>query len=185
MYRIKKDKRTQRSVEKITQSLTECLNKKMLADVSIAEIADGAGVSRATFYRIFDTPTDVLACLCEIIARELEDSLQQIARDPESDHVLHAIRFLINHADSLKAIFRSGRMDLLEAAIRPRVGTIFPEYLEHIKLNESERDYVKYSIAAVLMSILYVWHEHGCKETATELAKIYKTMRNEQNFIPY
>ena len=179
MYRIKNDKRTKRSVERITQSLTECLDRKPLAEIGVTEIAQAASVSRATFYRIFDSPLDVLDCLCETIAQELEESINKIIADKEADHTLHSIRFLIYHADSLKAIFRSGRMDLLEKAIRQRAELFLAP--TQMTLSETEIDYIKYSIAAILMAILYVWYQHGCKETASELAKIFNRIRNGQN----
>jgi len=181
MYRIKNDKRTKRSIDRITQSLTECLDKKDLADISVAEIAEGAGVSRATFYRIFDTPFDVLDCLCETIAQELEKSTERAISSGEDDYTAHTIHFLIDHADKLKAIFRSEKMYLLEKAIRPRIEPMIPPSMAD--LTKSEKDYAKYSIAAILKAILYVWYEHGCKETASEMIKIFNKIRNGQNNI--
>lgn len=179
MYRIKNDKRTKRSIELITRGLTECLDKKPLAEIGVAEIAQTAGISRATFYRIFDSPLDVLDCLCETIAQELEEFMSRIATQKDADYTLHAILFLINHADSLKAIFRSGRMDLLEKTIRPRA-ELFVSPAKRI-LSETEMDYIKYSIAAIIKAILYVWYQHGCRETASELAKIFNRIRNGEN----
>lgn len=74
------------------------------------------------------------------------------------------------------SIFRSGRMELLENSVRPRIELILP--LSEIFLSETEMDYVKYSIAAILMAVLYVWYQHGCKETASELASIYNRISN-------
>ena len=179
MYRIKNDKRTKRSIERITQGLTECLNKKKLTEIGVTEIAEVAGVSRATFYRIFDTPSDVLDCLCETIVQELENSVSQTKLSEEEDYVLHYLRFLINHADSLKAIFRAGRMDLLEKAIRTRTDWMLPALATD--LSETEIDYVRCSFTAILMAILYVWYQHGCRETAAELAGILKKVRHEQD----
>jgi len=183
MYHIKNDKRIERSVERITQSLTACLGEKQLSEISVAEIAQRAGVSRATFYRIFDTPVDVLEYLCKEMAVELDTSLRLLALKQNPDYGYHVISFLINHADSLKAIFRAGRLDLLEKSIRPESEWIANDSIA--ALTDAERDYMKYSIAAILMSILYVWYEHGCKETAYELTRIFKKLRNEQNHIQY
>ncbi|MBO6169690.1 MAG: TetR/AcrR family transcriptional regulator [Bacteroidales bacterium] len=176
MYRIKNDKRTKRSVERITKSLTECLDKKPLAEIGVAEIAKGAGVSRATFYRIFDSPLDVLDYLCKTLTQELEVSMSQLMAEKDADYTLHAISFLINHAESHKAIFRSGRMDLLENSVRPRIELILPP--SEKLLSETEMDYVKYSVAAILMAVLYVWYQHGCKESESELASVYNKISN-------
>jgi len=176
MYRIKSDKRAQRSVERITRSLTECLDRKSLNEIGIVEIAKGAGVSRATFYRSFDTPLDVLDYLCESIAQEFETSSRNSTPMSEEDYAAYSIRFLIDHADKLKAIFRSGRMDLLEKAIRPRVEPMLPPAV--MEFTETERDYLKYYFAAALRAILFVWYQHGCKETASELMEIFNKRRS-------
>jgi len=175
MYRIKNDKRTSQSVEKITNSLKECLGKKHLNEINVKEISESASVSRATFYRIFDTPLDVLECLCETIAQDLEESLRHVFADQKLDHAQYTIQFLVNHSDDLKAIFRSGRMDLLVKAIRPRINWILPKSTED--LSEAEKDYIKYPLAANLISILYVWYKHGCKETVSELTRIFRKTR--------
>jgi len=177
MYRVKNDKRTLRSIERITQSLTECLDKKDLADISVIDISSAAGVSRATFYRIFDSPFDVLDYLCESLAQELEESAKHVNLSNEEEYTAYAIHFLIDHADNLKAIFRSEKMYLLEKAIRPRLEPMIPPSV--INLTEQERDYFIYSIAAILKAVLFVWYQHGCRETANELTRIFIKMRNE------
>ena len=60
MYHIKSDKRSQASAVQIVRGLQECLKNTPLKAVTVSDIHRITGISRATFYRLFDTPEDVL-----------------------------------------------------------------------------------------------------------------------------
>ena len=61
MYHIKKDKRCQQSAQMIIEGLNQCLAEKEFAKITVSDIQRKTGVSRATFYRLFDDTSDVLA----------------------------------------------------------------------------------------------------------------------------
>jgi len=171
MYRTKNDKRTKKSIEKIIRSLSECLDRKHLSEINVAEIAKGAGVSRATFYRIFDTPVDVLTCLCDNIVEDLGKKYEKELPDNNEDFKLFVLSSLIEHADSLNALYKSGRMDIMQNAIRPKAELLLNG--SRIGLSPAEMDYARASAGAVLMSVLHVWYEHKCKETVDDLLAIF------------
>lgn len=54
MYHIPNDERSRKSAEKIYQSLRHILFNKRLEEISISDIGKECGVSRSTFYRLFD-----------------------------------------------------------------------------------------------------------------------------------
>ena len=45
-------------MERIKDGLIACIAVKPFAKVSVSDISAASGVTRATFYRIFDTTTD-------------------------------------------------------------------------------------------------------------------------------
>ena len=61
MFHIKKDKRSQTSAILILEAMDVCLRRHPFEDVSITEVCNQATISRATFYRLFDTLEDVIA----------------------------------------------------------------------------------------------------------------------------
>lgn len=65
MYHIPTDKRAERSAGKIYKALLVCLDSKSFTDVTVADIYRESGVSRATFYRLFDNTIDVLLWKCD------------------------------------------------------------------------------------------------------------------------
>ena len=64
MYHIVQDKRAIRSAEKVIQSLEETLINTSISDISVSRLCTQCRISRATFYRLFDNLTDVLAYRC-------------------------------------------------------------------------------------------------------------------------
>ena len=60
MYHIPNDSRSKKSAIKIYQSLRHILFNKKIEDVTISDIKNECGISRSTFYRLFDNPIDVL-----------------------------------------------------------------------------------------------------------------------------
>lgn len=172
MYRIKQDNRIARSVEKITGGLMQILQGKSIAQVSVAEIALAAGVSRATFYRLFDTPMDVLVYICDRLAESLSRIQRESGLASREEISLRVLEFLIGHYNEIHAIFRSRRPDILQHAIEPYTLPLAPNADE--RFSEREEDYLRYTIAAVLVGILYVWDKHGRNENAAELYAMYR-----------
>ena len=170
MYHIKKDKRTQASVVKICDGLAACAQAKPFQEIGVAEIAASAGVSRATFYRIFDTPHDVLVYLCEKLVSDLMQTLPLENLADNHEKGLKTLEYLTEHADQIAVVFKSGRLDLFQKALEPNSERLVPPIAKH--LSERELDYARISTAARLTGILYVWNLHGRKESPREILHI-------------
>ena len=65
MYHIKKDKRTKKSAELIFNSFSLLLSEKKYEDIKVTEVIEKAQVSRATFYRNYDSLEDILRYECD------------------------------------------------------------------------------------------------------------------------
>ena len=172
MYHIKNDKRIATSVAKICNGLTACMRTKRFNEISIAEIAKAAQVSRATFYRIFDTPHDILVYLCDKLVRELILS-HPLQASPDRDQIaLHALEYLTGHADEIAVVFKAGRMDLLQKALEPYSEQMVPLFA--VNASEMELDYIKASLTVRLAAIVHVWNLHGRKESPEDILGIFK-----------
>ena len=75
MYHIANDLRAKKSAELICQGLEECLKEMPLNKIHIVNIYKKCFVSRATFYRLFDTIEDVFAYECDLIR---EDTMKAV-----------------------------------------------------------------------------------------------------------
>jgi len=173
MYRINNDKRTRNSAGKIATALMNCLQTKPIAKVNVAEIALGASVSRATFYRIFDTPMDVLIYICDCLSSELNGIVEQRVIKDERTLSLQILHFFMDHAGEINSVFKSGRPDILQRSMEREIQLLYTDVGE--KLSDREKDYFKHSLAAVLASLLYVWDKNGREESAEELQAMYRS----------
>ena len=172
MYHIKNDKRTASSVAKICNGLTVCMRTKRFNEIGISEIARASGVSRATFYRIFDTPHDILEYLCDALVQELLLS-NPMKGAPDKDRIaLDTIGFLTGHADEITIVFKAGRINLLQKALEPYTERIAPFFAANAP--ERELDYLKTLLAVSLASVLRVWNLHNREESPEEILRIFK-----------
>ena len=172
MYHIKNDKRAVHSAECIKDAIIKQLKSKPITEIGVSEIAQESKVSRSTFYRLFDTPTDVLKYICDTLIEEIHENYSTSHATDKRGFVLNTLRFWMSHSDILEAILRSGRSDILQNSMEKMT-----EEDTHVNflsnLNETETKYIRAYHAAALCSILFVWASLGKKETAEELYEIY------------
>lgn len=69
MYHIPNDKRAYSSACRIYDALIAALEHMAFSEISIKEL-ERRGISRATFYRLFDNLSDVLEWKCEMMMRK-------------------------------------------------------------------------------------------------------------------
>lgn len=63
------------------------LGERSLDDISIEDLASGAGISRPSFYFYFSSKDDVLLALLDQVIKEVEGSVGALPRDFETDPV--------------------------------------------------------------------------------------------------
>lgn len=172
MYRVKQDKRVIKSAEKIKEGLLRKLKSRPFNDISVSDIAHESGVCRATFYRLFDTPTDVLAYACDSFAIRITSLIKENFAKMDRDSFLRFIlTSWIDQADLIDAVVKSGRPIVLFRALR----VIFDDVVSYgDQFNDDEKDYIQSSLAAQFGSILFVWIQHGRRESADVLLRLFK-----------
>ena len=75
MYHIPNDKRAYKSAALLQDGLVACLKEKPLSAITISDLHRASGVSRATFYRLFDAPADILDYRCDQIFTLIEERM--------------------------------------------------------------------------------------------------------------
>lgn len=171
MYRIKNDKRTQRSARLLETGLLTCLRTHNFNDIGICDICNACGVSRTTFYRLFDTPTDVLSYACDSLA---EESVQIYDKSPvmkRKDLFIEFFQLLMDHCDLLEAIVKCDRREVLENAF------LRFYYMRSDSRGKSgkhvEDAYFAAISCSVITAMLFRWEKGGKKETAEDVYNIY------------
>ena len=171
MYHIKNDRRVKKSADALSDTLMECLKMSELSDIPVSELCQKSAVSRATFYRIFDTSFDILRYISD---RFVQDSVREFANiEPEDKETFFKtlFRYLLSHIDEISALIRCGRQDILQSSIEKYSSKFIPAELDGI--GEERLDYLKMSVAGIIVSLLYVWDKRGRKETAEDLYETF------------
>lgn len=165
MYHIKEDRRSRASAEAIVRGLQTCLSTMPLKTVTVTDIHRASGVSRATFYRLFDTPDDVLHYQLERMADTTDTSSNPM------EHLEKTIAQGMAYHEFIKALVDNRRIDLLfeytEKNFRSLAlkGVILPE-----DMDKTEREYILTHLSMSMVATLITWARNGRKESAAEVA---------------
>ena len=180
MIHVKEDKRAKRSAELLLDGLVICMKQKDFTEISVSDLQKASGVSRATFYRLFDNVQDVLAFKCEELAITLQNEYKKNKPEERENFILFSLRYWLDNYAFLDAIFKCNRADILQQSL-----TAHSEYLvanfHFDNLSERELDYIVSASMGILSSILMTWIKHGKQESAEQLFMLFC---NSGKFIP-
>ena len=172
MYHIKSDRRSQHTAEAISRGLLECLREKPLNAITISDIHRITGISRATFYRLFDTVEDVLNWLCaQMPPEEHQKLLAEELGSPTRVYNRMLELGLENH-DLLKALVDNGRYDLVYRYAEQRfrlMSSLYPGNLP--ELDEAAYDYTISAMAMNMVATLVTWVRRGRIDPPEAVAK--------------
>ncbi len=177
VYHIKKDKRSQQSSEWIIQALAECMEKKAYQDISVVEVAQKAGVARATFYRNFDAMEDVLRLECDrafdALRLQFIDHYQTAdGTDAKSVFIRPLLRFWDTRTDIIQRLIQANRITFIQDAIARTI-----EYFLSLRATAEEDlwhrvDYFIAKRAGEASGILIHWVKNNKDIPADELAEL-------------
>ena len=175
MYHIKSDRRSQTSGEAIVRGLQECLKTTPLKSITVSDIHRVTGISRATFYRLFDTPEDVLRYQLDQMTEKSADIYLTQQGLSSAQLLEKTIELGLQNHDFLKALVVNGRHDLLfsytERNFRKldQHKRIFPE-----DMTKDERDYVIAHMSMSMVASLITWARNGQKDTVKDIMRYQK-----------
>lgn len=113
MYHIANDLRAKKSAELICQGLEECLKEMPLNKIHIVDIYKKCFVSRATFYRLFDTIEDVFAYECDLIREDTMKAVKTAKFKNKNEEVLFCIKRWLKHETLIKAMIDNRLVGIL------------------------------------------------------------------------
>ena len=150
----------------ITQALFSLMKENEYGSISISDIAKKAGVSRATFYRHFDTKDQIVK---EYFVSETNTFLKSVTGKPESKDDFYEILFTaFSQLKQQKKIFQR----LMDAHMEE----IYLDYLnDMLKVNQSMNrpdsfTYLSECIAGSLYNLSLAWVRNDCKESVRYMA---------------
>ena len=175
MYHIKSDKRSQASAAQIVRGLEECLKSIPLNTVTVSDIHRVTGISRATFYRLFDTPEDVLIYQLDQMTEASADIYLTQQELSTVELMEKSMALGLQNHDFLKALVVNGRHDLLFAYTERNF-----RKLDHHKqifpadMTKEERNYVIAHMSMSMVANLITWARNGQQETVQDIVRYQK-----------
>lgn len=162
--------------EYLTEALMQLMEKKDYGDISVGEIAERAGVHRATFYRHFSSKEDVLRCCVSEIIKEAEGDRKILQQDFAS-FIEPVFQALYDKKKQILSMDSAGLSGLLMDVLR--------DYFDFDEEKEggvpeannvvSEQYRTAYRIGGIY-SCLLLWFSHDMRETPEEMAQIASSM---------
>ncbi len=176
MYHIKPDKRSQASAAEVVLGLQECLRTTPLKSITVTDIHRVTGISRATFYRLFDTPEDVLIYQLDQMTEGVAETYETKTDLSTRQLVKETIALGLENHEFIKALVVNGRHDLLfqytEKSFRRLLsGTRFA-FLQNME--KTEREYIIAHLSMTMVASQIAWSRNGQKETAQDMIRYLK-----------
>ena len=175
MYHIKPDRRSQASAEEIVRGLLECLKTSPLKNITVSDLHRVTGVSRATFYRLFDTPEDVLIYQLDKITEDAAYVYENGAGQSASGLMEQTISLGLQNHEFLQALIQNGRYDLLylytEKSLH-KLDSVKPIFAEDT--DPLEREYIIANLSMSMVASQVTWARNGHKESAKDMMRYLK-----------
>lgn len=180
MYHIPNDKRAKKSAELIWKGMEKCLQEKSFDKLKITDIYQKSYVSRATFYRLFDTIQDVLKYKCDCIYSELEKAENDSVFKSKHDFFLNLIEKWIEQEILIKTLVENNMIDIIYETHMKNQDFMKRIFLKDVTVTDKEADYLVSLLINIIPAAVNVWYSHGKNETPEE---IFLAVRQSINII--
>lgn len=174
--RGKDDQRVALTKRLLREGLLRLLETKELGRVSVTELCAESGINRATFYRHYSQPRDIVAELRREMFDDMERLAQRIA--PEEDPRLwltEMCRYFYDRAELLRLIFRCRTDDefvsLIDGFCQKRLQPS-RQRVSAEPTDEGELRLSAYCLAGGIYYTLRQWITEPIDKTPEEVAKV-------------
>ena len=169
MYHVSEDKRAVKSAELIWAGMEKCLQEKPLGKIRVADINEKSYVSRATFYRLFDSVQDVLVYECDKIFGDISAQLGKGSFSTSGEFFLFFIQQWLIQKTLIKALAENNLTNILYATHMRNKDLIRTVFIRDTAISDNDADFLISILTGIIPSVIHVWYEHGQIETAEEL----------------
>lgn len=152
-------------IKHLTDALLDLLSEKPLEDILIRELIERAGVSKASFYRNFNSKEDILRRHTDSVTMEFIKA-QKLKFDTK--HFSEYMVTLFEHLENNKDVC----LILLNNHLLYIIGDLFDKYF--LKNAASpDQQYKQMFASGGFYNIFKFWLMGGCKESPKELSDMF------------
>ncbi|WP_302610262.1 TetR/AcrR family transcriptional regulator [uncultured Mitsuokella sp.] len=161
----------------IVEALLLLLKKKSYGKITIAQIAEKAGVNRSSYYRHFETKEDIIRFFLKGIMEEYQAAYEKRPDKSFAAYMHQCFTTFYAYREDLLTIHRAGLsfllLDVLEDCFRFQD---IPDVVGSPKQFE-----VSYHIGGIFNNML-LWLRHGMQETPDQMTAIALSFKPEGSF---
>ncbi|OZG63502.1 AcrR family transcriptional regulator [Bifidobacterium lemurum] len=169
MYHVSNDKRARQSADLIWKGLERCLREKEYRKIHVNDINEKSYVSRATFYRLFDSIDDVLSYRCDLIFRELEEKLVQRQFATNHDLFLVFVEEWLSQETLVKALVENNLTGIIYDTHMKNSDLMKRVFTDVSAMTDAESDYLVSILTNILPAVVNTWYRHGQTESPEEI----------------
>ena len=168
MYHIPNDIRAKKSANLIIQGLYKSLEEKPLKDVKVNDIYNNSYVSRATFYRLFDSIRDILIYQCDLIVNEMLISMKEKQFESRKEAGAFCLKLWLRYDNLIKAIVENNLYGLLyEVILNHKDGLKVLYGVDYY--NNPNADYFIYFLVALIYTSFVIFYKEKGKKPIEEI----------------
>ncbi len=180
MYHISNDKRAQKSAELIWQGMEHCLREKCFSKLRVSDINQRSYISRATFYRLFDSLQDVLVYACDQIYLQLAEAVKSEEILSKQDFFLLLAKKWMEQDILIQTLVENNLTGILYETHMKNRSFMKAIFLKDTALSEKESDYMVSLLANIIPAAMNTWYQHGKSESPAE---VYQAVSQSLNII--
>lgn len=156
-------------------ALLECMHTRLFEEVSISELCRITGLSRKTFYRLYESKADVIYSMIDRTILEKESFIPDPSVKPGGMHNFFA--FWLTKRDLLDMMEKNRISALIQQQAVIHVLAESPEIVECFCPENTpyRREMITFYING-LFSLIWGWHQSGFARSVDEMAELGMTL---------
>ena len=172
---MKDDQRVALTKRLLQEGLLRLLEKKDIDSIHVSELCAESGINRATFYRHYNEPRDILSSIRQNMIQDVRTFARKEKTDKNLQNWLEDLcQYLYDHAELLRILFKTRTDDEFVESIQVLYNEQFDPL--HYKALENQDDdcrkLMAYCYAGGFYYILRQWILEPIHKTPQEVADI-------------
>lgn len=159
-------------VQHITAAVLDLMQDQDLADLTISQICEQAGVGRASFYRNFSSKEDVLRQEANRLTAAWKAEYERQDHSEPNELLISLLDFYKLHTPFFLSLYKAGLTQIVLDTILAQ-SEITPELPNPVA-------YLKSSVAYMIYGWVAEWIKRGMQESGTELAQMIAASQEEK-----
>lgn len=171
------DARIRHTIAWTYEAMIQLLKDQKYEDITVTDVINKSGVSRATFYRHFKSKEDVVRVNVAIFFDRFDEDVKRFFKKSyEEDEIFLINRFFqkVGEESHLVNLVMNANLDgVMIDGIRNIINIQKEKFYGLIPTNKPTEEYTIDLVALSAWGLIARWMKNGCKESTKELSKIY------------